>query len=307
MPCRTCGLDFGDVASLPGLEIEGVSKRTASIGQMASFLGLPWLLKEELGVYIKPVRSKLFESFKDDSQMVYALYLGGYELGAALPQIACEAVGGLRSRALDLAYGYSLGLIAARTVDDMIDRTSERAGKRTLWVEFGDAIGSLLECQLIADMFEALSPYTRSLGGDEVDRIRKILALALHDSARAERQEKTYIRTKADLSFEERVEIARSKRGTLVAAGTTAGAIVGRGNDEEVECLRSYGTLVGTANQLMDDSEDPDYPHSYRKEGRAKAEELIGVAIQQANRLKPSGARRKLCDLCRLFQVNALL
>ncbi len=281
--------------------------RATSNAQVAGFLELPWLFKEELADYINPVRSKLVESFKDDLPMLYALYLGGYELGATLPQIACEAVGGRRLHAIDLAYGYALGLIAARIVDDMIDRTSERGGKRTFWAEFGDAAAVLLECQLISDMFEALSPYSRSLGGDELDRIRKTLALAMHDSALAERQEKLYIKTKVDLSFEERLELARRKRGTLVAAGTAAGSIVGRGNEEEVERLRSYGMLIGTANQLMDDSKDPDYPHGYRREGKAKAEELVGLAMQQANTLRPSEARRKLCELCRLFQVNTLL
>lgn len=261
---------------------------------------------DELAGYVGPVTKRLLASHAGQTPTVYAINMGDHLIGAVIPQLACEAVGGRSSDSVDLACAYSLGLIAGRICDDMMDRTIERSGRRTVWREFGDPVAIPLGFQLISEMFETLSAYDATIGRVDSDRIARTFRTALVASARAEEQEKLSRRAKTNLSFEAGVEIARGKRGALIAAGTTTGAIVGKGTEEEIQILRDYGTFMGTANQLFDDSSDPDYSDSYRTRALSESRDLTSEAVKCTDRLKMTEARRKLRDLCKISEVPLL-
>ncbi len=260
----------------------------------------------DLSGYIGPVTSRLLDSHRDQPAAIYAISMGDYMVGAIIPQVTCEAVGGRASDALNLAYAYSLGLIAGRLTDDIMDRTIERRGKRTVWREFGDPVAIPMGYQLISEMFESLSTYDITLGRIDSDKIARIFRKALVDSARSEEQEKLSRRSNAPLTFGDRLKVAQGKRGTIIAAGTAAGAIVGSGTDEEVQLLREYGLFMGTANQLFDDSRDPDYSQSYREQALSECRNLTAEAIKCTDRLRRTEAQRKLRDLCKITEVPLL-
>ena len=253
--------------------------------------------------YVRPVNTKLLELHKDQPAVLYAINMNDHLIGAVIPQISCEAVGGRSYDALVLAYSYSLGLIAGRIFDDMMDRTSERRGKSTVWKEYGDPVAIPLALWLVSEMFEALSAYDSILGRGGSDRLMRTFRSAFGDSSRAEEEEKLAKRSKADLTFEEGVRLAEGKRGILIAAGTIGGGIVGKGSDEEILLLRNYGMAMGTANQLFDDSGDPDYPKSYRERALSESRDLTSEAIKCTDKLKPKEAQRKLRNLCKISEI----
>lgn len=261
---------------------------------------------DDLARYINPVNAKLLASHRGQTPAAYAIDMGDHLVGAVIPQLACEAVGGKSSESVDLACAYSIGLISARICDDMMDRTIERNGKRTVWREFGDPVAIPLGFQMISEMFEALSVYDVTLGRLDSDRIVRIFRMALVESARAEEREKLSRRSNANLSFEERVKIAQGKRGALISAGSAAGAIVGKGTAEEIQTLKEYGMFMGTANQLFDDSSDPDYPESYRVKALSESRDLTSEAVKCTDRLRETEARKKLRDLCKISEVPLL-
>jgi Polyprenyl synthetase len=311
--CPSCGIRLRDVSSDLGFLV-------ASSLQPTTFEIPPNLngtiLKSsieftrdplyELVDYFRPVNTRLLESHKDQPPIIYAINMNDHLTGAILPQICCEAVGGKSYDAIDLAYAYSLGLIAGRICDDIMDRTSERRGKRTVWRQFGDPVAIPLGLQLVSEMFEALSAYDLTLGRIASERINRMFRLALTESARAEGEEKLATRSKAALTFGEGIKLARGKRGILVAAGTTTGAIVGSGTELEIEILKNYGTAMGTANQLFDDSRDLDYPQSYRERALSESKDLTAEAIKSTDQLKNTEARRKLRDLCKMADISLL-
>jgi geranylgeranyl pyrophosphate synthase len=260
----------------------------------------------ELIDYIRPINSKLLESHKDQPAAIYAINMNDHLIGSILPQICSEAVGGKAYDSIDLAYAYSLGLIAGRIGDDIMDRTNERRGKRTVWRQFGDPVAIPLGLQLISEMFEALSPYDLMLGRIRSERINRIFRQALAESARAEGEEKLANRSKATLTFGEGIKFARGKRGILVAAGTSSGAIVGGGTELEIELLKNYGMAIGTANQLFDDSRDPDYPKPYREKAFAESKELTENALKSIEQLKNTDAQRKLRQFSKMLEIPFL-
>ncbi|HML04403.1 MAG TPA: polyprenyl synthetase family protein, partial [Methanobacterium sp.] len=58
---------------------------------------------------------------------------------------------------------------------------------------------------------------------------------------------------KLDVKEEEYMTMIYKKTAALIAAATKAGAIIGGGNDEQVEALSEYGRLIGLAFQIQDD------------------------------------------------------
>ncbi len=296
---RFLGSSSAQPAEPETFRISGVS-RTDSLRPPRELVGTS---AQELANYIRPVNSRLLESHENQPTIVYAINMGDYAIGATIPQIACEAVGGRASDAFDLAYAYSLGLIAGRIYDDMMDRTIERREKRTVWREFGDPVAIPVGFQLISEMFEALSVYNHTLGRDAADRIAGIFRDAMVESARSEEKEKLSMRSDSALTFRERVMLAQGKRGMLIAAGTAGGAIVGSGTEEEIELLRNYGLFTGTANQLFDDSTDPNYPRSYRESALSESRDLTAKAIKCTDKLRPTEAQRKLRDLCKISEI----
>ena len=261
---------------------------------------------EELAAYILPVRGKLISAHQNQPPMLHAIAMGDWALAAAIPQITCEAVGGKAQEAMDLAYAYSLGLIAGRVYDDIMDRTIERKGKRTVWREFGDPVAVPLGIECLYEMLDGLTNYDARLGRATSDELSKTFRLALVESARAEEREKLSMRSNVDLPFSERLRLAQGKRGILIAAGTAGGAIVGRGTEEEVELLRNYGMHMGTANQLFDDSSDPDYTQVYREQALSVSRELTAEALKCTDRLRVTEAQRMLRELCKISEEPLL-
>ena len=311
--CPSCGIRLRDASSDLGfLVATSLKPTTLEIPSNLSGSVLKPTIEftqgplYELVDYIRPVNTKLLESHKDQPAVIYAINMNDHLIGAILPQICCEAVGGKAYDAIDLAYAYSLGLIAGRICDDMMDRTNERRGKRTLWRQFGDPVAIPLGLQLVSEMFEALSTYDLTLGRVGSERVNRIFRLALAESARAEEEEKLATRSKASLTFGEGIKLAQGKRGLLVAAGTTAGGIVGGGTELEIELLKNYGMAMGTSNQLFDDSRDPDYPQSYREKALAESRDLTAEGIKSTDQLRNTEAQRKLRELCKMSEIPLL-
>jgi geranylgeranyl diphosphate synthase, type I len=253
--------------------------------------------------YVRPVNTKLLELHKNQPAVLYAINMSDHLMSAVIPQLACEAVGGRSYDALVLSYSYSLGMIAGRIMDDMMDRTVARRGKKTVWKEFGDPVAIPLALWLISEMFDALSAYDSILGRIESDRLIRTFRSAMRESSRAEEEEKLARKSKADLSFKEGVKLAQGKRGILIAAGTAAGGIVGRGSEEEILLLKNYGMYLGTANQLFDDSGDVDYPKAYREKALAESRDLTAEAVKCTDKLNRTEAQGKLRNLSKISEV----
>jgi geranylgeranyl diphosphate synthase, type I len=311
--CPSCGIRLRDVSSDLGFPVaSSLQPTTLEIPRNFNGSALKPSFEfsqgplSELVDYIRPVNSRLLESHRDQPPVIYAINMNDHLVGAVLPQICCEAVGGKAYDAIDLAYAYSLGLIAGRICDDMMDRTNERRGKRTIWRQFGDPVAIPLGLQLVSEMFDALSTYDLTLGRTSSERINRVFRLALAESARAEGEEKLANRSKATLTFGEGIRFAQGKRGILVSAGTTSAAIVGGGTELEIELLKNYGMAMGTANQLFDDSRDPDYPKLYREKALSESRNLTAEGIKSTDQLKHTEAQRKLRELCKMAEIPLL-
>jgi geranylgeranyl pyrophosphate synthase len=190
--------------------------------------------------------------------MRYAALGPGKRLRPALVLAACEAAGGPPD-GLDqdgLAAAAAVEMLHAYTLvhDDLpcMDDDTERRGRPTVHVAFGEALAVLAGDALGTLAFEVLA---REGGGVAPERRLE----ALRELSSAAGSLGLVGGQAADLAFPEGGEaeaveaVAARKTGALFAAACAGGALLGGAPAELVARLRRFGTDAGVAFQIADD------------------------------------------------------
>ncbi len=195
---------------------------------------------------IKEIDSTIKSTLEGKPENLYTasshiITAGGKRVRPLLCILACRAVGGSDGDALSTASALELIHNFTLIHDDIMDNDNLRRGKKSVHRVYGQATAILAGDLLFSKAFELCD-----------NRTTKILARA---SARiCEGQE-------MDISFEDRVDVTEQqyiemiegKTAVLLEAAARAGAVVGKGSEDEIENLASYGLNVGLAFQIKDD------------------------------------------------------
>jgi geranylgeranyl pyrophosphate synthase len=186
--------------------------------------------------------------------MRYALLSGGKRMRPAVLLAACEAAGGERSQAragacaLEMIHAYSL------VHDDLpaMDDDSERRGKPTVHVRFGEANAILIGDALLTHAFAVLA------GAAELDaaqRVASVATLARHAGVfgmvGGQARDLALGQAIDEIELLERVHA--EKTGALYAAAGALGAIAAGSTPEVIADLEAYGLDFGVAFQHADD------------------------------------------------------
>ncbi len=185
------------------------------------------LMETNLSKYISNNKNILSSGKMLRSRLI--LYLGNNNSSSS--QILTRA-----GAAVDIIHAASL------VHDDVIDGGIIRRGAPTFWKKHGTN-GAILFGDLM--MFRALSLLVDS---DRPDLLKELIDMT-GEVCRSEAEQELILRGESG-SWEECVNIARFKTGSLFAFAAVAG---GNGNIEQSNALREAGFLLGTAYQLADD------------------------------------------------------
>jgi geranylgeranyl diphosphate synthase type I len=175
----------------------------------------------------------------------YALSQRGKKVRASMLTIACEAVGGSLTRALVPALMVEMVHNTSLILDDVIDASDMRRGRKTINSRWGNNM-ALLAC----DAMLALA--IRQAAKTELKLTASIIECAsdsLLNLAEGEAMELV----RKDFTAADYFRIADNKTAALFRASAEVGALVGGGSDEEVAALREYGRNIGMAFQIRDD------------------------------------------------------
>jgi geranylgeranyl pyrophosphate synthase len=184
----------------------------------------------------------------------YAATGPGKRLRPALVLAAAEACGGARSAAMPAAS--AIEMIHAYTLvhDDLpaMDNDSERRGRPTVHVVYGEAIAILVGDGLLTAAFEALA----DLGPRAANAIAVLTRRAgAHELLGGQALDLTTSREHlTSLDTIERMHAA--KTGALFAAAAELGAIAADASTETRSALARYGMAIGIAFQHADDRDD---------------------------------------------------
>ncbi|MGA9138843.1 MAG: polyprenyl synthetase family protein [Methanocella sp.] len=175
----------------------------------------------------------------------YALSQRGKKVRASMLTIACEAVDGSLTRALIPALMVEMVHNTSLILDDVIDASDMRRGRKTINSRWGNNM-ALLAC----DAMLALA--IRQAAKTDVKLSTAIITCASDSLLNlAEGEAMELIRK--DFTSADYFRIADNKTAALFRASAEVGALVGGGSDAEVAALREYGRNIGMAFQIRDD------------------------------------------------------
>ena len=178
---------------------------------------------------------------------------GGKRLRPIIAMLSCEVVGGVPENTIP--FGVSLEYMHNATLvhDDIIDKDRWRRGIPTTHEKFGLPFAILAGDALIGETYKMLS----YMAPPELESVTyKELIRSIADAAK-----NFYEGEALDIEFGKRFDVSipeymimiEKKTGQLYYLAGKGGALIGKGNRNEVENLAKYGLLFGLMFQMKDD------------------------------------------------------
>ncbi|KXB01229.1 hypothetical protein AKJ41_02260 [candidate division MSBL1 archaeon SCGC-AAA259O05] len=192
------------------------------------------------------------EEFAESTR--YLIEAGGKRLRPVLTLTAAEAVGGNSRKVVKSAAAMEILHTFTLVHDDIMDQDDFRRGAKTTHKVWNEAMAINAGDALFAKVFRALTENVKSeaLSLDETVQLFDTISETSFEICQGQAM---------DLGFEKRKKVTESeylkmvgkKTGALIEASTKTGAILGRGEPNEVKALADYGRLLGIAFQIHDD------------------------------------------------------
>jgi len=173
-------------------------------------------------------------------QLGHVVLAGGKRVRPAVTILACEAVGGEQSRAVDFAAGIELVHNASLVIDDIIDRSDTRRSTPSAWSQYGYGPAIIASDGLLGEAFALFSSNEQAM---------QIVAESMIELGEGEATELVAQPTNED----EYMTLARRKTGALFRAAAELGAVAGGADAPTIEAFGEYAERVGVAFQIRDD------------------------------------------------------
>lgn len=191
--------------------------------------------------------------FKQEPQELYdpinyIISHGGKRLRPVMVLMGNDLFGGDIEKAIKPALAIEFFHNFSLIHDDIMDEAPLRRGKPTIHTLHGINIGILCGDALLIksyQFFEDLSPELFKKCTTLFSRTAAILCEG--------QQMDVNFETRADVSYEEYIQMITSKTGVLSATSFKIGALIAGATEEEAENLYQFGKHIGIAFQIMDD------------------------------------------------------
>lgn len=211
--------------------------------------GLMDLFRDKTGY-----QDKIFESIK------YSLFTGGKRLRPILLLKSYEVFGGNCREALPFALAIELIHTYSLIHDDLpaMDDDDFRRGKLTNHKVYGEAIAILSGDGLLNLAFETMIDHTLK-NSETIEgykrHIKAIDEIGKYSGIYGMIGGQVIDLLSNDISMDEDklIFMYKCKTAALIQASVVAGAILGKGTDDEIENMREFGLNLGLAYQIKDD------------------------------------------------------
>jgi len=220
----------------------------------------PELIEDALDRVLEREDSRLDEGRNAlRAAMRYAVLGNGKRLRASLVVECAQVVGGAQYKeenalpaacAMEMIHAYSL------VHDDLpaMDNADTRRGRPSCHKQFGQATAILAGDALLTQAFETLA------NGDwPAASVRQVIALLARASGEAgmvggQATDVAWSHAHVEsVNGDDLLQMHALKTGALLRASAEIGAVVGGGNEAQIESLRNYGAHLGRAFQIADD------------------------------------------------------
>jgi geranylgeranyl diphosphate synthase type I len=173
---------------------------------------------------------------------------GGKAIRPAMTLLACEAVGGSRTGAIDAAAAVELVHNFSLVHDDVIDHDTERRHRETVWSVFGVPVAILTGNVLLILAQQLLLRSGHQATGEALAELNRAVQRMLHGQM-------------LDIGFESRLAVepeecllmVEGKTAALIECACVLGALHAGADDATKQALRDMGRHLGMAFQYVDD------------------------------------------------------
>lgn len=185
----------------------------------------------------------------------YSVLDGGKRLRPILTLAACNAVGGDEGVAMPTACAIEMVHAFSLIHDDLpaLDNDDLRRGKPTNHKVFGEAMAILAGDLLLAYAFQLIPEHTEGVPCDVLLAVVQKVASSTGAGGMIVGQVVDMISEGKEITPETLQFIHMNKTGALLEASVVCGGMLGGGNPEQMEALKTYGRSIGLAFQIADD------------------------------------------------------
>lgn len=171
--------------------------------------------------------------------------------------LSARLVGEVNQKVMDVSLAVELLHTASLVHDDVVDESDRRRGQQTINALMTNQIAVLVGDFILSKALQHAAATGDADVVDAISRLGQTLAdgelLQLHNIDSETLDESSYY------------AVVRKKTASLFSVCTQLGALAAGGTDQQVECMRQFGQLVGTCFQLKDDIFDYDTSHDVGK------------------------------------------
>jgi octaprenyl-diphosphate synthase len=178
----------------------------------------------------------------------YAIGGRGKRLRPLVALLSGGAVGAIASEHVDLAVIVELIHVATLVHDDIVDEAEWRRAQPTLNARWGNSLSVLLGDWLFAHALNLSADF------DDVE-VSRAIARAAREVCTGEIIQ-TQRRFDLHLGIDDYLRIIEMKTGSLFAAASELGAMLGKADRATQDSLKIFGQKIGTAYQIYDDCID---------------------------------------------------
>lgn len=171
----------------------------------------------------------------------------------ALINLSCKAVGGKPEETRPLAVAMMLITASGDIHDDIIDRSTSKFQRKTIYGKYGKDIALLAGDALLVygmSLLQTIEPLTI----DQKEAITNLITKSMFELAEAEANE-TRLWKKDNVTPQEYFEVIRGK-GSVAELHCRLGGILGRADDTSLELLANYGRTIGILATMKDEFVD---------------------------------------------------
>lgn len=188
------------------------------------------------------ISEKLESKEVNDAFKYYVKHWSDY-IHVGLISIACEAVNGNPDNSVPVQVAMLLLTAAADIHDDIIDESKTKYGRPTLYGKFGKDIALLVGDVFLVKALTLLHRLENQISAQKVSMIWDIINFQFFELGDAEALEAT-LKGNVDISPEKSLHILEKKASSF-EIHMRIGAIIGKGEQSEIDILGNYGRTLG--------------------------------------------------------------
>jgi geranylgeranyl diphosphate synthase type II len=203
---------------------------------------------------IDRIQEELQRSVKKDfpqslrEPILYFLEAPGKKIRPLLTIFSCESVGGSLKDALPAALGIELFHDFTLIHDDIMDRDDLRRGRFTIHKKWGEDTAILVGDALVGLAYERMlkspAPY--------LSRVLILFNETLIKVCEGQSLDKEFEK-RQQVSLEDYIDMITKKTAWLIKLSTQLGAILGGGNESQIQAMTHFGNQLGIGFQIQDD------------------------------------------------------